>query len=445
MALSRQEQLLSGGRIGPLFLRYALPGVVSMVFVALQQIADGIIVGRFIGSSALAAVNIACPAYTVVTAIAMILGVGTEAQMGIHLGEGDYSKAKTAFKSGLYGMLFFAALGTIFINAFAPSVARFLGADEALMSDSIGYIHGVMPWLAGVGCSIFFDDVLKALGRPKPAMWVMVGVISLNIVLSTIFVLVLGMGTFGAGLGTGISYTLGGILDCIFVVRELSTKVAPRGRLSFSDLGHIFYNGSSEGITELSFGVMTFLFNITMMRYAGSNGVAAFTLANYILFVGVSVMIGISNGVIPILSYNHGAGAPDRVRRTFKVALRTNYLCGAVFILIMWIFGRQIIGLFVSSSEPQVLLLTVHAARIVSLEFLFCALTILSASYFTALDKPGLSLLISGSRGLVLPIVGIFTLPLLWGTDGIWLTIVFSEALSALLSLGLLAAGRRIF
>lgn len=446
MNYTRTELQLSRGRIRPLFLRYATPGVVAMVFLALQSIADGFIVGRLISPYALAAVNIACPAYTIVTAVSMIIGVGTQAQMGLHAGAEEYGEVRSAFMSGFWGVLFFALLGALFINVFATEVARFLGANDELLPDTIAYIHGVMPWLLGIGLHVFFDDTLKALGHPRFAMATMVGVIVLNVVLSTIFVYVCHMGTFGAGLGTGISFTLGGLVTgglSWWEFRANEKLSRSRGPLSLRTLGHIFYNGSSEGLTELSFGITTFLFNITLMHYAGKAGVAAFTLVNYILFVGISVMLGISNGVIPIISYNHGAERLWRVKAILKTALGANIACGLAFILVIWVLGRSIVGLFVAPEETAVLALTVHGARIVAFEFLFCSLSILTASYFTAIDKPGLSLLVSGSRSLALPVIGVLVLPLFLGVEGVWLAIIVSEALTFILSLSLLR-GRRL-
>lgn len=433
--LSSNEIQLSERNLHSLFWHYAAPGIFSMLFLASQSIADGFIVGRLISATALAAVNIAIPVYTLVTAVAMIIGVGTQAQIGIRTGLGDYTEAKTALRSGITGLIVFAVISTIAICFFANDIASMLGADEELMNQTVRYIHGVMPWLPGIGMGMFFDFMLKILGHPRFAMTVTIITVLLNIVLSIIFVSIFNLNTFGAGLGTGISFTLGAVVLGCMVWRQLHNADGlhnARGRFSFRTLGHIFYNGSSEGLSELSFGITTFLFNVTLMHYAGKDGVAAFTLINYITFVGISVILGISNGVIPILSYNYGANLTSRVKKTVSLAVKYNLTCGIIFIMLIWIFGKPIVSMFINPAETTIIDLTVRGAHIVSFSFLVNGLCIFAASFFTAIDKAGLSLLIASLRGLILIVTGILTLPPLLGTDGIWMTTPVSDFITTL-------------
>lgn len=431
MQLSRSELQLARGRVRPLFLRYAAPGVMAMVFLALQSITDGFIVGRLIGADALAAVNIVSPVYTLVTAVALIIGVGTQAQMGIHSGRGDYGQARTALRSGMTGLALFAVAGTVSVNLFAGRIVVFLGANEDLMKLSVGYVRGVMPWLAGIGGFLFFDYVLKALGHPRFAMTVMIATILLNMASSLILVGLCGLETFGAGLGTGISFTLGSVASGSVLWRQFRGSGRPgeaRGRFSLRALGRICYNGSSEGLAEIAMGVTLFLFNITLMKYAGKEGVAAFTLINYLVFVGVSVALGVSNGIIPVISYNYGANSSHRVLRIVRLAVAGNFVCGVFFLLVLWVCGKPIIRLFIDPAETQVIALAVRGACFISLAFLFNGFNLFAASFFTAIDKPGLSLAVASLRGLVGLVAGIFVLPLWWGLDGIWLTIPIAEA-----------------
>ena len=308
--MSRAELQLSKGHLRPLFFRYAIPGVVAMLFLALQSVADGFIVGRLISATALAAVNIVTPVYALVTAVAVIIGVGTQAQMGIHMGSGNYTRAKVALHSGILGVAAFVIPATIFVNIYADEIVVFLGANEELLPMSKAYIHGVMPLLFGVGGFLFCDYQLKALGHPRFAMIIMVLTIILNIVLGVVFV-IMGMGTFGVGLGLGLSFTIGLYASGSIIwweVRHTPHLHETKGSFSGRMLWRIAYNGSSEGLAEVSIAITMFLFNRTLMEYAGTDGVAAFTLINYILFVGVNVMFGVANGVIPIISYNFGAG-----------------------------------------------------------------------------------------------------------------------------------------
>ena len=427
--MSRAELQLSRGRLRPLFFRYAVPGVISMLFLALQSIADGLIVGRMISATALAAVNIVTPVYALVTAVAVVIGVGTQAQMGIHMGRGDYQRAKTALVSGILGVVGFAIPATVFVNIFADEIVVFLGANEELLPMSKAYIHGVMPLLFGVGGFMFCDYQLKALGHPRFAMSIMVMTIVLNVVLGILFVKS-SMGTYGIGLGLGLSFTLGLLASGSIIwweVRHTPHLHEARGRFSNYMLWRIFYNGSSEGLAEVSIAITMFLFNRTLMEYAGTDGVAAFTIINYILYVGVNVMFGVANGVIPVISYNYGAGKGTRIKGISALAIKANLIVGLFLVAALWCFGRQIIGTFFSASETHVIDLAVSGAHIVAFAFLFNGFNLFSASFFTAVDDAFLSLVVGALRGLILLVICIFTLPHIWGLSGIWLATPVAE------------------
>ena len=169
------------------------------------------------------------------------------------------------------------------------------------------------------------------------------------------------------------------------------------------------------------------------MTYAGTDGVAAFTLINYILFVGVNIMFGIANGVIPIISYNFGANHGNRILGVSRLAIRSNLVVGVIMMAALWIFGRQIIGMFIDPTESHVTELAVNGARIVSLAFLFNGFNLFAASFFTAVDDAFLSLLVGAMRGLIFLVIGIFTLPYLWGVTGIWLTVPIAETVTILI------------
>lgn len=444
--LSRSELQLARGRMRPLFMRYAVPGVVSMLFMALQTLVDGWIVGRLICADALAAVNIAIPTYVIVSAVAIVIGVGTQAQVGLHMGNGDYNGAKRALWSGAAGLTVFTIAGTIFINLFARPIVAALGANEELMHHAVNYVYGVMPWLVGVTALFFLDYLLKALGQPRAAMTIMTGTIFLNTVLSIVLVTQYNMGTFGAGLGTGVSFTIGAVANAVYFARALRRNRRMRvasGRFSWRALWHICYNGSSEGVTEVAFAIVTFLFNITLMEYAGKSGVAAFTLINSMLYFGICISLGVSNGIVPIISYNYGARRYNRVANVTKIAVRTNLLCGLFFIALLVFMGRFIAGIFVDATETTVLEMTSHGAVLASLAFLFNGFNIYTTSYFTAIDRPDLSLLIATLRGLIFLAPLILLLPKAWGIEGIWFTTPIAELLTAVVAYILLRINQK--
>lgn len=436
------EVLLATGQMRPLIIRYALPSALGLVFFSLQSILDGIIVGRFIGSDALAGVNIVMPSYSLLTSVAIILGVGAQAQMGIAMGQMNYEKVITALRTGFISILAVAVVFCLFINIFPSEVATFLGADETLLPYSVDYIRGVMPFIIANACFYFFDYILRALGHPRFALGVMVASIMLNIVLSILFVVALDMGAFGVGLGTGFSVLLGGVASGAVVWQQIRRDRNLRnykGRFSGRFLWRIFYNGSSEGVSEIAMGITLLVFNLALMEHAGKDGVAAFAVINYIIFIGTSIFLGVSNGIIPILSFNFGAGLWPRIKQAVRIVIRCNLIVGVLFLIFLWVGGEAVISLFLDKQEgASVINIAVNGAKIMGFAFLLNGFNIFAASFFTAVDNAKLSLIIASLRGLVLIIIGITLLPPLLGINGIWLTVPLTELFTAFASAFLL-------
>ena len=427
------EQRLATKAIPTLFLMYALPQIGSMLFVAFQSIVDGLIVGRLIGANALAAVNVVMPSYALITAVALIIGIGTQAQMSIHLGEKNYSGAKSDIINGLFGLLIFNLLATVCINIYPEELARWLGANDTIMPLALDYIQGVMPWLVCIGTVLFLDFILKGLGKPKLAITLFSSIVVFNIALSYSLVKFTGLSTFGVGLGTGISYAIGTLAYLCAIrhtYKSMSELANAKAQWSVRTFNRIAYNGSSEGLAEISVGISIFLYNITLMKYVGEKGVAAFSLVDIMMYVCASIIIGVSNGIIPIVSYLCGAKLFDRIKQTCRLAVTVNFIVGIVFIAMMYLYSGSIVEIFVGTQEPLVENLAINGSRLLSLTFIFSGFNIFAASYFTAFDKPGYSLIIAAFRGLLFLCAGIILLPLFLGVNGIWLAAPIAEVLT---------------
>ena len=438
---SNTEKRLATDKVGSLIARYSIPNTIAFVFFSIQAIIDGIIVGNYLGADALASVSLILPAYMLPSGIAQILTIGAQAQMSIAMGEQNYVRAKTALKTGSMSILVFSLIIFSIFNVFPVQLAGIMGAEGDLLEGSLNYIHGLMPFV-GVNLIMFFlNYVLKTLGHPRFAMNVIILSILLNIVLSILFVTQFDLGTFGVGLATGVSISVGCLLSLFVVFKSLRSHPALkkiRGKFSWHSLGRMFYNGSSEGLTEIAMNITVVLFNLTFLKYAGKEGIAAFAVTNYIIFIGTSILLGISDGAIPVISYNYGASLWDRVRQGFKVTLRANFIIGVMLMVILWTLGEYVLSIFLDDSSQDVIDMAVHGSRIMGFAFLLNGFNISSASFFTALDNAKWSLVISACRGLIFIVIGITILPLIFGTNGIWMTVAMAELFTAMLSFMLL-------
>lgn len=422
-----REKLLLTGEIPRLFMKYALPGVAGLLFLGIQSVIDGIVLGRFVGANALASVNLVLPCYSLISAFAIVMGIGGQTLVSISLGRGDKQEANNALRSVFVFLLGMSVVVSLVIFLSAGKIASFLGANEVLLPDVVHYIRALVPFFPLL-CAMFFGDyIIKAMGHPLYATSVMGMTVVLNIVLDLVFVAVLGWGVMGAGLATGIAFTMGACFNVPRLFSRHEVVAVQRGRYDRRLVWNAFYNGSSEGMSELSVAITVFLFNITMMRYLGESGVAAFTAINYILFIGTTVFLGISDGIIPIIGYNYGARQQERIKSILKLAARTNSLIGIGLFLLLLLFGEQVIGLFFKDHGSEAFEIASRGVSIYCFAFLLCGLNILASSYFTAIGNAKISIIISALRGLVFVGIGILVLPAVFGIDAIWYDVPIAE------------------
>lgn len=432
------ENRLGKENITTLFLKYSIPAIAGMLFLGLNTIVDGFFVSHYIGINALASVNIAMPFFSVMIAVGVVIGIGTQSIIGRKLGEGCIKGANDTFTTSLSLMVGISLLLSIIAVGFTKPIAVFLGASEQLMPLVTTYISYVGLFLPLFGVMLVLDYVVKVMGKPVYSMQILIVAVISHMMFNYLFIVQLGLGIKGAALATGLGYSIAFIMAILPFIMGRSTLKLFEGRFKKKLACKIIYNGSSEGLSEIGTGVTTFLFNITLMRYIGEVGVAAFTAISYLSFVGNNILLGLSDGVGAIISYNYGSGKLERVKKTLKLAGFSAFGIGVGLFLIISIFAREIIGIFLDENHEQALNFAVYGARLYAFAFLVNGLNIVASGYFTAIGNPKSAVLIALSKGIVWIGIGILILPQIFGIKGIWLTVPVAELLTLVLSLTLL-------
>lgn len=427
------------GPLGRLIFKNALPAVASMLFMALYHIADAVMVGRSLGPEALASVNILYPIMAFFIGLAAMVGVGGNARVAVLQGAG-----KTGAARRVLGLVI--ALGTglgivgslVTVSAY-PLILRMLGTSSspALSALAGEYLITLYPFFTMMILIFILEQTARNDGRPNFATGVMVAMAVLNIILDYIFLFPMNMGIAGAALATGLSQSLGAL---IFLAYFLLKKIRnlPGLRIGWpgggsSAIRMIAFNGSSEFLNSVAAGVTTFLFNRALLSHVGVDGVAAFAMIQYLLMFGSVVFIGMSVGSQPILSYNYGAGLIDRVKDTLRILLVTSFLLSLLFFILLRWQAPVMISLFIPD-HPETAGLTSSASSIISWTLLLMPVGIVCSTFFTALERAGSSMLVALSRGLVFTVIGLAIFPPLWGVTGIWITPLFSETATVLLT-----------
>jgi putative MATE family efflux protein len=436
-----RERYLTKPLTGLIF-RNSMPAVLSMLVMCLYQIVDGMFLGRKLGPEALASVNLLYPILVILIGLAVMIGVGGNARIGVLLGAADRHNAGRTLSLILCLGTGLGVIGSLITFLALPTIPSLLGAYGILADFATEYLTAILPFFTPLILSFILEQATRNDGRPVFATTVMVSTALLNILLDYLFIFPLDMGIRGAAIATGIANALAA---AVFLARfGLKTLRQSQGLILYSPgggirvLGKIAYNGSSEMMNELAGGVTTFLYNRTILAMLGAMALASFTIVQYLVIIGMMLLIGLGTGSQPVIGYNHGAGITHRVRGTLKRLLAIGLVLGAVLFVLLQTQAGPITRLFIPH-HPETLSITIEISRFVSIALLFMPIGIISSMFFTSLLKAGNSLILSIARGFIFTVLGILILPRFLGATGIWLTPVLAEGLTGILAITLLA------
>lgn len=424
------KHLLERAPVSRIFLKYALPSVVTMVFFGVQSLVDGIVVGNHLGSDALGGINIILPFFSFIMVMSLIVGIGSQTLVSMELGRKNTEKAQDAMSTGFWALAAVSLVATVFLVPFAKPLTSLMGADERLLPHSLAYLEGLFPFILPLTLCFYSDAMLKALGHPKFSMIIMSLSVVINVLLTVYFVMGLNWGTTGASVATGLAFTVGLLISGSITFNPKQRLSMLKGRFHMQLLRRAAYNGSSEGVSEVAAAISILIINLTVVRLLGADGVAAFTAINFVNFIGVLLFLGISDGLIPVLSYNYGAGNYERVRRLFSFAVVVNMSIGILVFIVLQLFGSHAILLFFDSSENPAFQIAADGLHIFAFVFLANGLNVLIIAYFTALGEAHKSFFIAVLRGLVFLLIGVTVLPMFLGVNGVWAAIPLAELLA---------------
>lgn len=428
------EKMLGQENITKLFFRYTVPTVVGMAILGLNVIVDGFFVGHYLGTEALACVNLIVPFSSLLLAVSIVTGIGMLTVIGRLLGEGRLDAAQDALRTAIMLVLGFSLLLTVAAWRLPEQIATLLGASGALAVAVLSYLKAFALFIPCVGLVLVFDYVLKIIGKPGYAMAALAVAVASHMTLNYLFIVAFGWGIVGAAKAHGLSFLIGLFVALLPFLRGRTSLRVTQGNFSLARAKEIVYNGSSEGLGEAGAGITAFLFNIVLLREIGANGVAAFTAISYLAMVSTNMLLGIADGISSIISYNYGLGRLDRVTQTLRLAGVTVLMIGVIMFAGVQIGGAQIVGIFLPAGEKELWSIAISGAKLYAFAFLLNGLNIIAAGYFTAIGSPKEAALIALSRSALWVGAGLIVLAAFLGVDGIWLAVPLAEAMTLLLS-----------
>ncbi len=371
----------------------------------------------------------------VLGSVGFMFGTGGGALIAKTMGEGKTDRARNLFSLIVYTSvvcgIVLAVLGLVLLRP----VAAALGATGQLLEDSVTYGRVILLAVPAYVLQYEFQCLFATAEKPSLGLYVTIAAGLTNIVLDALFVAVFSLGLPGAAGATALSQCVGGILPLIYFARPNSSRLR-LGRTVFDRrvLGRACVNGSSELMSNISMSVVSMLYNVQLLKYAGEDGVAAYGVLMYVSLVFQAVFIGYSVGTAPVVSYHYGAGGTEELKGLRRKSMVLIGAFAVVMFAAAFLLGTPLALIFVGYDQG-LLGLTEHAFSIFSFSFLFSGFAIFGSSFFTALNDGLTSAAISFLRTLVFQIAAVLILPVFLEVDGIWVSTVAAEVMAVLVTL----------
>lgn len=413
-------------------LRFTLPSIVMMIFTSIYGVVDGFFVSNFVGKTPFAAVNFIMPFLMILGTVGFMFGTGGSALVAKTMGEGKDEKANRYFSFFIYISLLIGILISVLGLLFLRPIAALLGAEGQMLEDCVTY--GRIILLANPAFILQMEFQSFFITAEKPQLGLMFTVASgvANMVLDALLVAVFPLGLKGAAAATAVSQMIGGLAPLFyFGFPNRSRLRLVRAGFDGKALLKAATNGSSELMSNLSMSLVGMLYNIQLLKYAGENGVAAYGTMMYVNMIFIAVFIGYSIGSAPIVGYHFGAQNQEELKGLLR---RSIYIIGIFSVAMLGaalLLAAPLSKLFVGYDQT-LYDLTQKGFVIFSFSFLFAGLAIFFSGFFTALNDGVISATISFLRTLVFQVAAVILLPLIWGIDGIWYSIVVAELMAVL-------------
>ncbi len=429
---------------GRLF-RFTLPSVVMMAFASIYSVVDGYFVSNYAGKTPFAALNLIYPFLMILYTIGLMFGTGGSAIVAKALGEGKKEEANRYFSLFVYVTFILGIVFAVLGFAFTRPIARLLGAEGEMLENAVVYARIILVALPFNVLQYLFQSFFVTAEKPHLGLASTVSSGVTNMVLDAVLVILLPQEykLAGAAIATAVSQLVGGIVPIIYFSRKNSSILRlGKTNLDAKALIKACTNGSSEFMSNVSMSVVGMLYNIQLIKYAGENGVAAYGVMMYVIGIFSAVFLGYTIGIAPIIGYNDGAKNYDELKGLFKKSMIVVGVFGVLMVVMGELFATPLAKMFVGY-DKELMTMTVDGFRIFALSFGFMGFAIFSSGFFTALNDGVTSAIISFLRTLVFQVAAVLLIPIIFGIDGIWISIVVAEFMAVTVGVIFLFAKRK--
>lgn len=416
--------------VGQLLLKYATPAVIAMTASSLYNIIDAIFIGQGVGPMAIAGISLTFPVMQMTAAFGSMIGGGASTLLSVKLGEKDYDTAKKILGNVVVlNVIMGVVIGLVMLLLLDP-ILFFFGATDLTVSYARSFMRVIL--VGNVVTHLYFglNSLLRASSHPKDAMMATIYTVCFNVVLCPLFIYCFRWGIEGAALATVISQT------CVLLwqlklfcnrgefLRFQRGIYKPRRRIVLASFGI----GMSPFLINLTGCTVAVFMNKSLLCYGNDLDVASYGICNRFSFFFLMIVMGLTQGMQPIVGYNFGAGKSERVK---SVLLRT-IMCASCVVVVGFVTSialpHQIVSAF--TTDEELIEVSVHYIRILFVAFPLVGFQIVVTQFFQSVGIVKKSIFLSLSRQLIFLIPSLLVLPHFYGVDGVFMSIPVGDVLA---------------
>lgn len=420
--------------IGQLLWTYSLPTVIGTLVNALYNIVDRIFIGQGVGALAISGLTLTFPVMMILGAFGMLIGQGSATQISIYLGRKDKETAEqilgNAFVFSLITMLIVVSVSLFFLD----DILIAFGGSPATIPYAKDYLNTIIPGHIFTMLSFSFNNCMRASGYPIKAMFTMLIGAVLNVILDPLFIFVFDWGIAGAAYATVISKAVSATWILLHFTNPKNNLYFKRGtfKLSKKIILAIISIGMAPFFIQISASLVNALMNNALKNTGGDLAIGAFGIINSLSMLIIMSIVGLNNGMQPIIGYNYGARQNDRVLRTLRYGIIIATIVTTLGSLAAELFPHQLARLF--TTDQELIDITAHGMRICYALFIIVGGQVVVTNFFQAIGKAKISIFLSLTRQLIFLVPFILIFPPIWGLTGVWLALPCADIISAIVA-----------
>lgn len=420
--------------LGRLLWEYSMPAVVAMLVMQLYNVIDRVFIGQGVGSDAIAGLTITFPVMNLSAAIGILVGAGASAKISILLGQHDYNGAKLVMGNSLVLLLVNAIVYLSIFWVFIDEILLAFGASETSLPYARDFMLYILPGMLVMNLTFSFNSIMRSTGYPVKAMVSMFIGAGSNLVLAPIFIFVLDMGIKGAAIATDIAMAISMVFVMSHFFKKESVLHFEPGiyRLKWKIVIGMIAIGAAPSFIQVAGCAISGIINTTVYAYGGDTAVAAVGIFITYTTLITSVVVGLCQGLQPILGYNYGAGHLERLSRGFWLAVWASTIVCTIGCIFGLFFPEYIARMF--SSDNALIEVTANGLSIAMLSFWFVGFQIIATTLFQSLDKPGKAIFLSLIRQVIFLIPFLLIFPRFMQLNGVWASFPISDVCATIMS-----------